>query len=143
MPHKPILLECLEPHTDFSETVLEQQNRITMHTYFHLTKCLGRIFGQFIITDNKDEIGAFFLSGLFNNLVYLFDFHHSLNTFYFGKVSALLLEYLQDTFMVSHTQCLGLGIVECPQGGEYLNKKPKKWRKILYISFLVDCLCFL
>ena len=90
-------------------------------------KCLGSIFGQFIITVNEDKIGASFLSGLFNNLVYLFDFHHSLNTFYFGKVSAFLLDYLQDTFMVSPTQCLGLGIIGCTQGGEHLNKKLKKW----------------
>ena len=115
MPHTPILLECLEPLGHYTETVLEFQNRIVMLAYCHIMKCLGGIFGQFVIEVNEDDIGASFLSHLFCNLVYFFDLHHSLNTFYFGKVSAFLLHFLQDFYMISPTKCLGLGVVGCTQ----------------------------
>ena len=94
MPHTPLLLECLEPYNFYKESVLEFQNRVVMLCYVHCMKCLGGIFGQFAIEVQEDEIGAAFVSHIFNWLVYFFDLHHSLNTFYFGKVSAFLLMHI-------------------------------------------------
>ena len=96
MPHSSLLIDSLNPHGNFEESPKEFKNRISMLAYSHLMKCLGALFGQFVIEVSKDEIAATFLSLIFVRLVYYFDLHFSCNTFYFGKVSSFLLDFLQD-----------------------------------------------
>ena len=127
IPHTPLLLDILQSSERYTPTQKEVETLVVMSSYAHLLKCLGGIFGQFVILVQQDEIGAAFLGALFVRLTYVFSLFYSTNSFYLGKVSAFLLEYLQDFFMISKTQCLGLGIVGLTQGGEHLNKKIKEW----------------
>ena len=100
---------------------------IVMSAYAHLLKCLGSIIGQFSVEVGVDDIGAQFVSEIFVKLTYRYSLPFTLNSFYFGKVSAYLFQLLKDLFMISPTHTLGLGILGLTQGGEHLNKLLKKY----------------
>lgn len=119
------LLKTLDPRQGILESPQEKKERITMHSYGLLLRCLTSLFSMFVMSINFDEFGAQFVGHLFSKLVYRFSLHFSLNTFYLSKVSPYILNRLKHRFQINDSQFLGLGIFGLLQGLEHLNKDTK------------------
>jgi hypothetical protein len=108
----------------------QKADRIVLQAYGHLLKCLFTLFSQFVISKQTDVAGAFFLGMLLCRLIYRFDLHFSLNTFYLTKISPYYLKVFSDWFRLTEETCVGLGAYGNSQGGEHKNKFTKAAGKI-------------
>ena len=92
------------------------------------------MFGQFVIVIDYDIAGAIFVGNMLCTLIYRFDLHFSLNTFYLLQIRPFVMETFSFWFRLTDDMCLGLGSYANYEGGSI---KTSLWGKLWRLGSMV------